>query len=109
MKRRMAGRCGGRGPWGNLTGLGEYKENRVGVGDSEGGVGAWFGHTPTGGHGFTMVLSQAVNGAVRSRLRLHGDRVGLTPSRISAAIRVDQKARVLPLRIWGLRFKAKNA
>ena len=49
MKMRMAGRCGGRGPWGNLTGLGEYKENRVSVGDSEGGVGAWFGHTLTGG------------------------------------------------------------
>ncbi len=32
-----------------LTGLGEYKENRVGVGDSEAGVGAWFGLTPTGG------------------------------------------------------------
>ena len=44
----MAGRCGGRGPWGDLTGLGEYKENRVGVGDGEGGVGAWFGHTSTG-------------------------------------------------------------
>jgi len=44
----MAGRCGGRGPWGDLTGLGEYKENRGGVGDGEGGVGAWFGHTPAG-------------------------------------------------------------
>ena len=31
-----------------MTGLGEYKENRVGVGDGEGGVGAWFGRTPTG-------------------------------------------------------------
>ena len=49
MKRRMAGRRGGAGPWGDFTGLGEYKENRRGVGDGEGWVGAWFGHTPTGG------------------------------------------------------------
>ena len=31
------------------------------------------------------------------------------PSRVSAAIRLDQKARVLPLRICGFRFNAKNA
>jgi len=36
------------GAMGDLTGLGEYKENRGGVGDGEGGVGAWFGHTPAG-------------------------------------------------------------
>ena len=91
---------------------GEWEENRSdeeGLGGGEGGVRAGFGHSPSGvprTYDVTITTSQRTG---RSGLRYQGELEGLMPSRISAAIRVDQKSRVLPLRIWGLRFKVKNA
>ena len=41
----------------------------------------------------------------RYRLQFQGELDGLTPFRIPAAIKQGQDARVLPLRIRGLRFK----
>ena len=80
---------------------------RRGVREREGMVGARFEHSPAGAaRNYDFAVT---TGAGRSGGRYQGERERLTPSRISAAIRLDQKARVLPLRICGLRFNAKNA
>ena len=77
--------------------------------DGTGGDGARFGHAPAGvlwTYDFAVSTGQGFGG---SGLRFQGELAGMMPSRISAAIRLDQKARVLPVRICGLRFNAKKA
>src|SRR5712692_3707112 len=65
------------------------------------------GHTPAGAHALRCSCPNR-SSAGCLRCGLQGERAG-RPPRISVTIRADQKARVRPLRIWGLRFSAKNA
>ena len=76
-----------------------------GMRGGEGGVGTHSGQVR---HGLRFCcLNRPRVGRLRSRFQ--GEMAGWTPPRISAAMSADQKARVRPLRIWGLRFRAKNA